>query len=269
MLEVGAVVHAGREHHHRGLGRAGRSAGAQRLQQHVGIVGHGLHGMTGEQVGEQPHHHAAVLQHVRHARRHAQVVLQHVVHALALGIGGTHDVDAGDVGVDAALHGKAPHLGAVLAVVQHQLARQQARAQDFLVVVDVMQKAVERRHALHQACLHALPFMGRDDARNQVKGNEALGAGATFILVAVDGERDAYAPEDDLGLGAARSQRLFGLARKPLRIVLVVQAHIAAVERRHRVHLVKWMHSSPPVAACVRGKASCGPALVSHQCSDR
>jgi hypothetical protein len=225
--------------------------------------------MAREEVREQAHHHAAVLQHVRHPRGHAQVVLQHVVHALPPGIGSAHDVDARDVRVDAALHGQALHLGTVLAVVQHQFARQQAGTQDFLVVVDVVQEAVERRHALHQAGLHALPFMGGNDARYQVERNEALGAGAALVLVAVDGERDADTPEDDLGLGAAGPQHLLGLARQPLGVVLVVQAHIAAVERRHRVHLVKWMHSSPPVAACVRGIASCGPALVSHQCSDR
>ena len=65
VLEVGAVVGAGGQQHHRGVGDAGGGDAAQVVEQHVGIVIDRGDAVLGEQLGEQPHHHLAVLEHVR------------------------------------------------------------------------------------------------------------------------------------------------------------------------------------------------------------
>ncbi len=71
-----------------------RRAGAQGLEQQVGVVGDRRDAVLREQLGEEPHHHLAVLQHVAHAAGHPQVVFEHVVLAVAVGVGRAHDVDA-------------------------------------------------------------------------------------------------------------------------------------------------------------------------------
>ena len=250
MLEIGAVVHARRQHHHRGRGGPGRTrrAGAQRVQQQVGVVGHRLHGVSAEQLGEQPHHHLAVFQHVRHAGRHAQVVLQHVVLALALGVAGPHDVDAGNVGVHPAGHQHALHLRAELGIAIDQVARHDAGVQDGLAMVDVLDEAVQRRDPLHQPLLHARPLAGGDDARDQVEGNQALRARPALILVAIDGKGDADAAKDHLRLGLPRTHGGLRLPCQPLGIGLVMGPHVAAIERQHCVHLVKLLHLCTPPA---------------------
>jgi hypothetical protein len=85
--------------------------------------------------------------------------------------------------------------------------------EDLLVVVDVVDEAVERRDALAQAALHLAPLGARDHARDQVERDQALGAGAVLVLGAVDGEGDADAAEDHLRFLAARRHHLGGCAR--------------------------------------------------------
>ena len=68
-----------------------------------------------------------------------------------------------------------------------------------LLAVDVLQKQIQRHHALRQAALDALPFRVRKDARDQIEGKQALGAAA----VAVDREGDALEQEGKVGQFAA------------------------------------------------------------------
>ena len=68
-----------------------------------------------------------------------------------------------------------------------------------VVVVDVLEKKVEREHALLEPLLDRRPFCRRNDARHQVEGEDALGA----LLIAVDGEGDALAQEGSVDGGAA------------------------------------------------------------------
>ncbi len=230
MFEVGAVVHAGRQHHHGRLVDARGGHGAQRLQQQVGVMRHRRHAVQAEQFGEQPHHHLAIFEHVAHAAGHAQVVLEHVVAAAAVGIGGAHDVHAGDVRVHPARHLDAAHLGPVLAVVQHLLGRHQPGLEDLLVVVDVVQEAIQRGHALTQPFLHVFPLVTGDDARNQVEGDQPLGAGAVLVFGAVDGEGDADAAEDHLRLVATVAHQFLRLRLQPAFVGAVVVPHLAAAD---------------------------------------
>ena len=107
VLEVGRVVDARGQHHHRRVGLVGGRGVAQRPQQVRGVVVDRAHPMGGEQVRENPRHGAPVLHDVGHPRRRAQVVLEHPEVALFVADQvDARDVDAHAVGRDDA-HGLA------------------------------------------------------------------------------------------------------------------------------------------------------------------
>ena len=78
----------------------------------------------------------------------------------------------------------------------------------------------------------ARPFAARDDARQDVEGDQPLGR----LLRAIDGEGDADAAEQQLGLFAPRGEKFRRGAGKPLRKLLIGNAG-RAVRRRpfHRI----------------------------------
>jgi len=170
----------------------------------------------------------------------AQVVLEHVVLAVAV----PHDVHAGDMRVDAAGHVDAHHLGPVLGVVQDLLGRDHAGLDDLLPVIDVVDEAVERRDALDQAFFHRGPFVRRDDPRQQVEGDQALGAGAVLVFRAIDGKGDAHPPKDQFGFLAPRPHHLAGLPGEPLVVTLVVAPDRRAVVGQLFVHLIEFVHGT-------------------------
>ena len=151
--------------------------------------------MPGEQLGEQPQHDLPVLQHVGDAGGRARIVLEDVER---VGVA-SHDVDPGDVDVDAVRHRLPIHLRTEHRVLEHQILRHHAGAQDFTAAVDVGDEHVHRLDALLQSGPKELPFGGGKDARNDVERDQPL----LRIGMAVDREGDADAPEQELGLLAA------------------------------------------------------------------
>ena len=144
---------------------------------------------------------------------------------------GAHDVDADDVRVDAARRLHAHHLRHEGRVLDDQLLRHAAGADDLLAMVDVVHEGVERAHALLDAGGEAAPLGGAQDARDDVEGDEALGG----RVVAVDGEGDAGAAEQRLGVLALALEVVDLLRLQPLVHGEVGLAHPAAVP----VHLVE------------------------------
>ena len=64
-------------------------------------------------------------------------------------------------------------------------------------MVNVVQEQVQRADALFQAAFEQGPFVGRDDARDQVEGKNFLRA----AVIVVDRERDALRQEGRVGEG--------------------------------------------------------------------
>ncbi|VWB68839.1 hypothetical protein BSE24067_03238 [Burkholderia seminalis] len=234
MFVVRGIVDAGREH---GDGRvvgvaARRAHRGQRLAQHLRIGLDRAHLHLLEQLREELHHGLAVFQHVGHAGGRARIVLQHV----ELVLGGAHDVDADDVRVHVAGRPEVDHLRDERLVVRDQVLGHDARAHDFLAVVDVVEEGVQRHHALLDAEREAAPFGARDDARDDVERNQPLGG----LRVAVDGERDARLAEH-----AFRVVGFLGEARGILRVEPLLQArvgrpyHVAGLQ-----HFIEWLHRS-------------------------
>ena len=108
-------------------------------------------------------------------------------------------------------------------------------------MVDVVQEAVERVDALPQALRQRVPFGLRDDARNGVEGNQPLGAG----LVAVDGEGDADAVEQQVGLAALLGHALDRRLGEPVGEGAKMRTHLA-VGRAHFV-VMPAFHPHLPV----------------------
>jgi hypothetical protein len=147
---------------------------------------------VGEQVGEGPLGHQAVLQQVADPGRHPQVVLQHVDRA-----GGVaHQVAAAHVRPHPELGAHAPALGAEVGRAGQQLGREHAVGHDVLVVVHVVDELVEGRQPLDEAGLDAAPLGGVDDPGDDVEGPGPVDAPA----VRVDGEGHAHGQDVQVGV---------------------------------------------------------------------
>ena len=90
--------------------------------------------------------------------------------------------------------------------------------------------------------------MRRDDARDQVERDQALGTVTIFVLVTIDGEGDPDPAKDDFSFFAAQAHALGVLLGKPAGVVDVVGANLTQVGgfRQSGIHLVVWAHGTPP-----------------------
>ena len=222
VLEIGAVMGAGGHQHDRGVGDAGGSDAAEVVEQHVGVVVDRRDAVGREQLGEQPHHHFAVFQHIGDAGGDAEVVLQDEKLAGVV----ADDVDPGDVGVDAAGDVDALHLRAVLGITEDLLRGDHARLENLLVVVNVVEEGVQGPDPLLEAGLEAEPFLVGEHPGDDVERDKALGA----LFLAVDGKRDADPVKQGVGLGPFLTQSFGGLVAQPLAIAAVVRAVRAVVQ---------------------------------------
>ena len=145
-------------------------------------------------------------------------------------------------------NGHTQHFGAELGVVFNLLTRHDSRLEDFLVVVNVVDKPIQGRHALHQPLFHAGPFVGRNDAGNQVKRNQPLGARAVFVLFSVHRKGNSHAAKDHFCFFAPFGHHVTGLARQPGVIDFVMVANLLALSEKLvgqlGVHLVKFPHKN-------------------------
>ncbi len=89
---------------------------------------------------------------------------------------------------------------------EHHFARNDAVVQNLLIVIDVVDERVQGVDALLQAALDVIPFVGGDDARNQVEGEDALGPGG----FAIDVESDAHLQQQALRRVLIAQQVAFG-----------------------------------------------------------
>ena len=157
VLEVRRVGRPGRPHDDRRLALRRRRHRAQRAQQQLRVVVDRAHAVGGEQLGHEPRHRRAVLEHVGDARGDAHVVLDHLPRAVAV----AHEVAAGDVRVDAARRADAVNGAREVRAGGHQPPRHEALAHDLARVVDVVDEVVERADALREAALDVAPFLAR------------------------------------------------------------------------------------------------------------
>ena len=142
-------------------------------QQLLGIVLDRQDRQPVEDLRKRPLHHLAVFQHVRDARRAAQVVFEHVELAVAV----AHQVGARDVAPDAARRLQ-PRARLAESTCPSEISSSGTTPSRtiLLLVVDVVDEQVQRRDALLQPALDAVPFVELDDPRDDVERPDLLGA---------------------------------------------------------------------------------------------
>lgn len=131
----------------------------------IGIVLDPLDLVFVEQFREHLHHRFAVFQHVADTGRCAGIVFQNVELVFA----GPHDIGADDVGVDTARRFEADHLGQEGLVALDEFAGNATGADDFLLVIDVVEECVECQHPLLDTLRQLAPFATGDDSRDDVR----------------------------------------------------------------------------------------------------
>ena len=257
VLEVGGVVGAGGQQHDRRFGHAGGCCVVEHFEQFGRIILHRAHAAGLEDLGEGAFQGAAVLQHITDPGGAAGVVLEHKV--VTLGV--ADDVGAADMDVDVARHLHVYELAPEMFRRHHVVGRDGAVVEDVLLVVDVVQKEVQRGDALHESRLDPVPFVGRDDARHQIEGKDPLGT----LRIAIDVEGHALAQKGEvdraaLGLKLRRGDRPEMLEKMP-------------VMRPHRPvgpdHLVKELPRGIPAECSGKRGGRRGGAGGSHAGGDR
>ena len=108
---------------------------------------------------------------------------------------GAHHIDAGNMGIDIAAHIDALHFRAVNRIVQNLFGGNDAVFQNFLIVVDVMQKGIQGANPLATAIGNGLPFGRGQNAGDGIKRDQALGA----VFVAIYGKGNAQSSEQLIG----------------------------------------------------------------------
>src|SRR3546814_3402335 len=121
-------------------------------------------------------------------------------------------------------------------------------------MIDVMKKRVKRPHALFDAARQAPPFTRRDDARDDVEGDQPL---VGFIL-AIDVERDAGGAEKSFGLLCLALDARRILAAEPVRIFAIGRPNLALLSG----HLVEKMN-----APTLSTQHAPGPAAMLWACA--
>ena len=125
------------------------------------------------------------------------------------------------MGVNIAGRGEPHHLRQKRFVFGDQIHRDDTCTQDFLTVVDVMQKHVDRTHALFDPFGQLRPFAVGNDARDKIERDQPL----LRRLLAVHVEGDPRAPEERLCLLRLLAQARGVLFGKPLLVFAVRVAH--------------------------------------------
>ena len=260
MLVVGRVVDAGREQDHRRIRTAVGRQRAQRREQRLAVLLDRPHAALPEQRREDLLHHLAAREHVGHAARHAQVVFEHHEPAVRQ----AHEIGPHHVDVDVARHAHADHLAPEMPAGVDDAAGNHAVPDDLPLVIDVLEEEIEGGDALRQAALDGVPVTGRDDARQQIVGEDALGR----LVAAVDGEGDALVEEGQVRLLLA-AQQLLGRQLQQLLVQLAVVTARLRLAVEHLVEGVREAVAGEQIRSGLCGHRVAKPSEEQDLCNGR
>ena len=85
-----------------------------------------------------------------------------------------HDIGAADIDVCLVRQIDVAHRRAIVAVAEDQLRRDDAVAQDMLLMVDIVEQQVDRGDPLRDAALEMLPFVARQDSRDHIERQDPV-----------------------------------------------------------------------------------------------
>ncbi len=145
------------------------------------------HAHVAEQARRDPSFDVACEQRIAGSGRDAQIVFQHPPSAVLP----LHQILSGDVGEDATGRRHAVDLREVPGGRVHVFFRNDAVLDGAFVGIDVAQVGVQRVHALFQSGFHPIEFVGFDDARHGVVGEQPI----VVFAVLVDAETHPVAAQ--------------------------------------------------------------------------
>jgi hypothetical protein len=153
-------------------------------------------------------------------------------------------------------HIDALHFRPVLRIGIDLCGRNDARTHNVAVVIDVVDKQIERLDALPQPRLQGLPFATRNDARDQIEGNEPFRSGQ----IAVDCEGDPHAAKQQVRLRALTRDCLVALLHQPAFEARVMSPHDFVV----MTHLVIASHVTPRSFCRIEGECAAHSVSRKH-----
>ena len=183
MLEVGGIVDARCEHDHGRIGVPLRRHMAQHFEKFLRIAVHRTHRVAAEKLRKNPLHGLAIFEQVGNTRGAATVVLKNHVGP----VGSSNEIRAANVDINVMGHIEPDQLGPVVLGRANDFQGDHPLLHDPLIMVDIMQKKVQRAQTLLKAPLKQAPLVGGDDTGNQIERHDALGA----LVAAVNGEGDS------------------------------------------------------------------------------
>ena len=190
VLEIGTVVDAGGEHPDGRLLQVIRGQVFEHLQQLVGVIVHGPDLRCLEHLGESAFEDLAIFKDVGDAGGATEIVLEHIEATVPV----ANQIGAGDMTPYATRRGEALALLAVGAAAEDQIFGHDFIFQDFFVVIDVLEKFVEGKNSLFETVFDLLPIACRNDAGDDIKGEDFFGA----LVAAVNIKGDAHFEEQGL-----------------------------------------------------------------------
>src|SRR4051812_20228969 len=110
-----------------------------------------------------------------------------------------NNIDAADVDINVMRHAVPVHLRPEHRVLKYQILRHHSRLENVASAVHVSDVEVERLDPLFEAAAQEIPLSGRQDARQNVEGDQAL----LDLGLAVNGEGNSDAAKQKFGLAAA------------------------------------------------------------------
>ena len=160
MFKVSGVVRAGRQQDHGRFGAAFRGQRPQGRQKYLAVLLNRTHPAFLKQSGEYLFHHPAAGEHVRDSAGDAQIVLQD--HEVSLRV--SDQVRANHCDVYVSGNFDAAHFAAVMLAGVDNASGHDAVFNDFALMVDIVEKKIQRRDPLRQSALNFFPFRRRDDS---------------------------------------------------------------------------------------------------------
>ncbi len=154
-------------------------------------------------------------------------------------------------------HVDALHLRPILRVGIHLFGRHDARAHDVALVIDVVDKQVERLDPLTQAGFEALPFAARDDPRDQIERDQPFSAGQ----ITIDRKGDPHPAKQNIGLGPLTRDGLVALFGQPAFEARVMRPHDFIV----MTHLVIASHVTPRSFCRIEGECAAHSVFSNDQ----
>ncbi len=154
MLEVSRVEHPRRQQHNIRLRPALRCQRPQRPQQQLRVLLNRPHVVTTKQLRKDPLHYPAIGQHIANPTRHPQIILEHD----KLAVLQPDQVRPAYRDIDIPRHLQPRHLPPEVLAAIHHLTRHDPVVQNPPLVIDVLQKQIQRRNPLRQPTLDGRPL---------------------------------------------------------------------------------------------------------------